>query len=221
MSTVPSSAPSSGGHRPTNAATGNPARGAVRRLTLGSGPLKRISDRIEMLSRFVLAVVLTLAAPVALAAANGTAAELRATAQQEAATRNQVPAVLLEDAAPRAYADPDTTTAGAGIITRTDGTWIEPDGTTSRGEVPARPGMRAGETVHVWIDGDGALTSAPLRDSDVTAGTVVAGGGTFVLIVTAAGAAHGLVCWTLNRHRDRRWSADWAAVEPTWSGRLR
>ena len=218
MSTVPSSAPSSGGHRPTNAGTRGPARGAVRRLTLGSGPLKRMSDRIEMLSRLVLAVVLTLAAPVALTVANATATDLRATAQLQATTREQVLAVLLQDATPRP--DASTGTTAAGTITLTDGTWTARDGTSREGKVLARYGLRAGDTVRIWIDQDGALTRAPLRDSDVTAATAVAGGGVFVLVIVAAGATHGLVCWALNRHRDRRWSADWATVEPTWSGRL-
>ena len=213
MSTVPLPAPYAGGPRPTNTATGGAARGAVRRLLLGSGPLKRMSDRIEVLSRLLLVVVLTLAAPMALVVANATATDLRATAQQETATRTQVAAVLLEDA-------PPGTDGGLGISTWTEGTWTAPDGSTRQGEVLARPGSRAGDSVAVWIDQDGARTGAPLRESDVTAATASTGGGTFLLFAAAAVGAHGLVCWRLNRHRDRRWSADWAVVEPRWSGRL-
>lgn len=219
MSTVPSSTPPPGGRRPTNAGTGGPAHGVVRRLMLGSGPLKRRSDRLEMLSRVVLAVVLLLAAPVALAVATATATDLRATAQLQAATRTQVLAVLLEDAISRPDAG-EVATVG-GTTTRTDGTWTAPDGTTREAEVPAPFGSRAGDAVPVWIDQDGALTRAPLRDGDMTAAMAMSGGGTFVLIIAAAAATHGLVCWRLDRHRDRRWSAEWAAVEPTWSGRIR
>lgn len=219
MSTVPSSAPSPEGHRPAGGRTGGAARRALRRLTLGSGPLKRKTDRVEVLSRLLLAIVLVLAAPVALAVANAAATDLRATAASGATTRNPGLAVLLEDAASRPGAGSGT--HAAGTTTPTDGTWTAPDGTTREGEVPALFGSRAGDAVRVWIDEDGALTRAPLRDSSVTAVTVVTGGGTFVLVVALACAAHGLVCWTLNRRRDRRWSADWAEVEPTWSSRLR
>ncbi|MGY1708800.1 hypothetical protein ACI8AC_04750 [Geodermatophilus sp. SYSU D00758] len=189
-------------------------RRAVRRLTLGSGPLKRGSDRVEVLSRLVLAVVLLLAAPVALTVATTTATDLRATAEQEAATRTRVLAELVEDAASR----PDT---GTGTSTRTEASWTAPDGARREGEVLARPGMDAGEPVAVWIDRDGALTRAPLSDGDRVAAAALAGAGVFVLVVGTAGGAHGLVTWALHRHRDHQWAAGWAAVEPRWSGRLR
>ena len=211
MSTIPFSAPSPGDHRPTSPVSGGVTGRAVRRLTLGSGPLKRTSDRIEVLSRLILAIVLVLAAPVALAAAT---VDLRATAQQQSASRNQAVAVLLEDALSRPLARSGTTTAA-------DAAWTAPDGTTRHGMVPARPAMRAGDSVPIWIDEGGALTSAPPTKRDLTAGTTIVGGGTFVVIVAAAAAGHALTCGALNRHRDRRWAADWAAVEPSWSGRLR
>lgn len=187
---------------------------AVRRLILGSGPLKRTSDRIEVLSRLMLAIVLVLAAPLALAVATATATDLRASAQQLSASRNQAVAVLLEDAVSR-------TLARSGTTTGADAAWTAPDGTTRHGMVPARPAMRAGDAVPIWIDEDGALTGAPPTERDLTAGTTIAGGATFVVIIAAAAAGHALTCWLLNRHRDRRWAADWAAVEPSWSGRHR
>ncbi|MFP5370397.1 MAG: hypothetical protein ACLGI3_06575, partial [Actinomycetes bacterium] len=64
MSTV-FPAPSPGGHRPQDAGTGGAARRVIRRLALGSGPLKRTSDRIEVLSRLLLVVGLVMAPPVA------------------------------------------------------------------------------------------------------------------------------------------------------------
>ena len=214
MSTIPFSAPSPGHHPPKSPVTGGVTGRVVRRLTLGSGPLKRTSDRIEVLSRLMLAILLVLAAPVALAAVTATATDLRATAQQQSASRNQAVAVLLEDAVSR-------TLARSGTTTGADAAWTAPDGTPRHGMVPARPAMRAGDSVPVWIDEGGALTSAPPTKRDLIAGTTIAGGGTFVVIVAAAAAGHALTCWALNRHRDRRWAADWAAIEPTWSGRLR
>lgn len=214
MSTVPFPAPSPGERRRARSTPPGATRRAMRRLTLGSGPLKRTSDRIEMLSRLLLVAALALAAPASVVVATAVEADLSAAASQQAASRSQVVAVLLEDATLRGSAD-SLTSAWA------TGSWTAPDGTARWGSVPGPESMRAGDAVRIWIDGQGGLTGAPLRDSDVTAGSAVAGGVSFVLVVAAASTAHALVCWTLNRRRDRQWSAGWAEVEPTWSGRQR
>ncbi|WP_158550695.1 hypothetical protein [Geodermatophilus sp. TF02-6] len=44
--------------------------------------------------------------------------------------------------------------------------------------------------------------------------------GVLALLLALLGAAHGALCWLLGRCRDRRWTREWAAVEPTWTRRV-
>ena len=44
----------------------------LRRLTLGSGPMKRVSDRLEFLSRVLLAAAVLVSVAIALADATAT-----------------------------------------------------------------------------------------------------------------------------------------------------
>ena len=38
--------------------------------------------------------------------------------------------------------------------------------------------------------------------------------------LVAAGTAYTALCWLLDRQRDRRWTREWAAIEPSWSRRV-
>ena len=60
--------------------TSSPARRLLRRFTLGSGPLKRRSDRLEFLSRVVLTLTLLAAVPIGVATGTAMAGNLTATA---------------------------------------------------------------------------------------------------------------------------------------------
>jgi hypothetical protein len=180
--------------------------GPVRRFTLGSGPLKRTSDRLQVLSRLLL--LLTVLAVVPLAAVVGTtvSGHLHQVARQQHAERASVPATLLFDAGPSADGRPVPTEA----------VWAAADGVPRTGRVPAAGSARAGTVVRVWADRTGALTTAPLSDGDVAAdviAAVVLGPGS-ALAVVALG--HVLLVTALDRRRARRWAEGWAAVEPLW-----
>jgi hypothetical protein len=189
-----------------------PERTLRRRFTLGSGPLKRTSDRVEVLSRIVLALALLLAVPLGLLAGAVTYTGVAATAQHQVATRLPETATLLSDA-PNSEA--------ATVSVPTSATWTTPGGEARTGKVDAAPGSRAGMTVGVWVDGTGRLTERPLTHGEVVGQGVVIG------VLTALGAVifgmstHLVVLWLLERRRYRRWEAGWASVEPLWVSRFR
>lgn len=190
-----------------------PARTLRRRFTLGSGPLKRTSDRVEVLSRLLLVLALLAALPAGLVVGGTAAAGVRALAEEQAATRQQARATLLSDA-PDVDSVYDTRVPAPAV-------WTGPDGAGRTGDVDAPAGARAGSPVEIWVDRDGRETPAPLTDSEVTGQGVVLGALTFLGLVIAGLSSHLLVLWRLERRRFRRWEAGWAAVEPLWASRFR
>jgi hypothetical protein len=190
-----------------------PTTGQVlRRFTLGSGPLKRTSDRLQFLARVLLACSLLAAAPISLTVATVAYTEARDEAATEVADRHPVPARLLADAPlPAGDArDSDARTAGNAV-------WTDPDGAEHRGTVVVPVGTRAGQTVSVWYDGNGRRTHAPMTAGDVTGRAAGQGSGTFVILCVVAWGAYLWLRLLLDRSRARRWAADWASIEPVWT----
>jgi type II secretory pathway pseudopilin PulG len=188
----------------------------IRRFTLGSGPLKRTSDRLEYLGRLLLAGVLMVGVALALAVATATSARGRSEVDAQAAERQQVTAELLEDvSAPRGEAEgiPDVGPATA--------VWVERSGIERTGVISVPVGATAGSTLTIWVDRDGDRTARPLSNGDVVGQAV----GSFVLTYLGiAMAGLGGYLWfrrVLDRSRSRRWAAEWAVIEPVWSGKVR
>jgi hypothetical protein len=189
-----------------------PTAGRVlRRFTLGSGPLKRGSDRLEFLARVLLVCCLLTATPIGLAVATATHTEARIQAVAQAADRHRVPAKLLEDAVPSAGE------ASAGVRDRGAAVWTGPDGIEHRGVVTVPIGTQAGDSVTIWIDGRGERTGPPLSDSGVATRAVTEGFATFLGLAALAVGVYLSVRRLLDRSRFRRWTAEWAAVEPVWN----
>jgi hypothetical protein len=188
---------------------------AIRRFTLGSGPLKRTSDRLELLARVVLTSVLLSAVAIALAVATASYTQGRSEVATQAAERRQVVAELLEDAvAEKGGAE------GASPAGRATAVWTAPSGVerTAAISVPAR--ARAGSTLTIWVDRDGHRTTRPLSNGDVvglSAGTALL---TYLVISIVAIGAYRLFRRQLDRSRSRRWAAEWAEVEPVWTGKV-
>lgn len=184
----------------------------VRRFTLGSGPLKRGSDRLQFLLRLALLLSVLAAVPIALAVATATWTDLRVTADRQQATRHGEEATLLRDA-PLASATGQTVVPAAV-------SWTAPDGTRREGWVPVPPGMRSGHAVRVWVDDGGALTRRPMDRGAVTGEAVLTGSVTFLCVLVTAVGAHFLAVRLIDRYRARRWATEWAEVEPQWLRRF-
>jgi hypothetical protein len=185
-----------------------------RRFSLGSGPLKRGTDRVQALSRVLLLVIVLAAIPVALCTASTSRGHLIGAAAAQARSRHQVQAVLLQDAVSSTasyesapYYAPVRWTTAAGGGARVD-------------TLPVPPGARAGTSVPVWVDAAGNLTAAPLGERDIRREARLIGIGSGIGLVLAGWVLHALVCQGLARRRDRQWTAGWSAVEPLWTAQL-
>ncbi|MGY1707447.1 hypothetical protein ACI79C_23030 [Geodermatophilus sp. SYSU D00697] len=200
--------------------TDSALRRSLRWFTLGSGPLKRGSDRLQVAGRLVVVLSLLAAPPLAVAATAATTAELQARAATEAAERSRVDAVLLEDA-PEA---PEVPASGEGGLERVTeparAVWPAPDGAQRQGVVLVRPGTAAGTTVPVWVHRDGHITPAPMDRSRIDSAAMKIGAVVLLGVPIAAWSLHALLCAGLDLHRERRWAQGWAVVEPDWATRL-
>lgn len=186
----------------------------LRRFTLGSGPLKRRSDRLEVLGRCLVLALLLAAVPVTLLVATGVAAGLRAEAAAQAAQRHQVTASLAADVPLPTDANSDYPQSVVAWVTWRDGSGLH----VTPASVLA--GTKAGAPVLVWLDRRGRVSAPPLDDDAVTAQAVGAGlvvaCGTWTVVMVG----HLIFRLLLDRRRLRQWELDWAVVEPRWSGKV-
>lgn len=173
----------------------------------GANPVSRGVDRVEGCS-LVLAVLLgALLVPIMLAVGSRTYANVVDNAEQQARTRHQVVAILVEDA-PRA--DP-----GGGSQPRVPARWRTAYGTDT-GRVLAETGLRAGDRVRIWLDEDGDPSGPPARPADAaTAAALVTITG-WLIAVALLGMVHSGIKHLLDRRRYRDWGREWARVEPRW-----
>jgi hypothetical protein len=195
-------------------------RRSLRRFTLGSGPLKRRSDRFQVIGRFVVALSFLLAPLLAVAAATTTTVHLQAVAESEAAERSRTRAVLLEDAPARTrpssdYGNPPPRTVPVRAA------WPVADGTSREGTVLVPPRTPVGTAVPVWVNRQGNPTSAPLERARIPGSAAATGALALIGVPMAAWTLYAFLCLALDAHRERRWAQDWAAVEPVWNSRLR
>jgi hypothetical protein len=193
-------------------------RRAVRVFLLGSGPLKRGSDRLQMLARVVVVLAVVVSPALAVAAATATTADLRSVASTEAADRHASRALVLRDAPARV--DQDQAGYPPVATVATTGQWITPDGSVHQGTVRVSPGTRAGTSVPIWVGSDGELTTAPLRRASIEGSAMAMGALVLGGVPVAVSTLYFFVCFALDARRERRWEKGWAAVEPVWGSRL-
>ena len=98
-------------------------------------------------------------------------------------------------------------------------TWPARDGSLHRGQVLAPAGAPVGSAVRVWVDARGDVTSRPLPASGITSQVMVAGGMVALCLPSIVAILHLIAVRAIDAVRDRRWTAEWAAVEPLWAGR--
>ena len=193
------------------AGPGGRCRRAIRRLTLGSGALKRRSDRVQMVARFGLVLSVVLAPVAAATALATTTTRLEAVAAEQEAVRHPVDAVLLVEA--RGLRDPAAGHASAALVP-VRAAWRIPDGPPQEATVFVAPGTPAGTTVHVWLGPDGGPVAPPLSVGDI-AGTAMATGVIVLLAVPlGAWALYAGLVLALDTLRAHRWAEEWAVVAP-------
>jgi hypothetical protein len=178
---------------------------ALRCLTLGSGPLKRTSDRVQFLARILLALCVVAGVPVALTVASVTHADAMTEARAQSAERHQVDAELV--------ADPTA-------ALRAPAVWLGPSGEQHGAMVVVPADARAGSTVPIWVDRYGNRTPRPLNGAAATAQAIGMAAITYVSICALAAGAYLVARALLDRSRVHRWEADWAVTEPQWTRRV-
>jgi hypothetical protein len=186
------------------------------RFTLGSGPLKRSTDRIQVLARVLLVLAVLMALPVALAVATATDSSMRTLADRQAASRHQVDATLVEEPVAPLGSQPEH----GGLTAKVEATYLDATGATRDGVVRAPVDATVGSTVVVWIDDSGAITTAPMDDAQIVGQTVLASLATFTGITVTALLGYVTLRRLLERSRMRRWAEGWATVEPVWSRKV-
>jgi hypothetical protein len=198
--------------------SGEPRR-MLRRFALGSGPLKRGSDRLQVLARILVLITLLTAVPIALAVATAAYSQGRTVAAAEAAGRHQVRAELLVDAKwpdDAGYSDPYSDP----LVMDSTVAWTAPSGVARTGVVAVPEGAKAGSSVPIWIDGKGDVKIRPATPGDAAGEALGAGLLTFMAFALVAAATYLPFRMLLDRSRLRRWAAGWAVVEPVWSRKV-
>lgn len=186
--------------------------GVGRWLLAGRGPLKRGTDRVEMLFRMFLMVALLVATPIGSLIAVTVYQHEEAVASRQAQDRRPVRAVVLVQ-------PPAAVSADAVVQARVG--WTDPRGAQQTADVAVLATTRLHDKVTLWTTPDGRLAPPPLDHRDVTATAAWAGIFGGLLIVLLAWAQLALVRLGLNRRRARQWETEWLAIEPLWTARGR
>ncbi|KUN40962.1 hypothetical protein AQJ30_03420 [Streptomyces longwoodensis] len=189
--------------------------GTVLFRRLRRNPLRRRTDLFRAWLGLGLVLAALAATPAALFWAGDTAHRHYArTAQQQAATRHDTHAVLLEDA--RRHPEPGSAeerrTRYPVKVGFTDAGGVARTATTD-----VRPGLTRGSTVHVWAGPDGELTGPPLDAGQVRSramGWAVLGA---LAVQGAAAAAYGVAARVLERRDLAAWDAAWRETAPRWT----
>jgi hypothetical protein len=189
-------------------------RRSLRRFLLGAGPLKRRSDRAQMVGRLVVVLSFLVAPLLAVVAATATTTHLEAAAAEQAADRYRSSAVLLEDA--------PTASTGAGYddgfssVVPVHAAWPLPNGTTRDDVVLTKAGTPAGTAVPVWLDADGNRTVAPLDRAGIPGTALTVAALPLLGLPTVTWTLYAVLCSTLDSSRERRWGQEWVTVEREW-----
>ena len=197
--------------RPAN--TGAPRTTWLGRLLRGRrldrNPLRRGSDRAETAMLGLLLAAFLAGAPLAAhVAGSWTYAMSARQAQAQQAAFRQVPATLLQSAAP-------WNTSGYG--SQANARWTAPDGQVRTGLVFVPDGAAAGSTVMVWVTATGQLTDPPLQRSQITGRTELSEAAAVAVLAITLFTVGLVGRRLLDRRRLAAWEAEWLTTGPRWS----
>lgn len=167
--------------------------------------LRRRSDRMETVARWVAVVLLAVSVPILLALGSADAQRVRDEAAAVRATSRQVTGTITQ-VLPRA-----TTVGGApsGAVDVT-ATWTGPDGAARTLTGTKLRGAHVGDPWTAWVDAADHQVRAPRTDYQATAeGVMIAFWGFIATGVGLLGAL-AVVHWILDRRRMAAWGEEWA-----------
>ncbi|MFI7693711.1 hypothetical protein ACIBQ6_31910 [Nonomuraea sp. NPDC049655] len=188
----------------------NAAMLRIRRHRPDRNPLRRRSDRLESAGLAVAVLLVLLSVWPAVLAGRITYEGGLREARVGPGFRQQVTATALRE--PR----PVRPSFGEAATTMVPASWTTPAGVARTGQVQVPAGTRAGQTVPLWIDGEGDPTTPPPSRTDV----VLRGVGmaafvqvlAFLLVLGAVVALRRL----LDRRRYADWDAAWIRANDRW-----
>ncbi|MGW2997749.1 Rv1733c family protein, partial [Streptomyces sp. NPDC001193] len=110
---------------------------------------------------------------------------------------------------------------GSRPVTVAAATWHYPSQRPHTETIPVPAGTRNGDTVRIWVDGNGTVAVAPPSQAEIALNAVGIGTGALAGIVLVGGAFVAVRLRIVDTRSARAWESEWAGVEPLWSGRLR
>lgn len=176
-------------------------------LQPSGNPLVRPSDRREARLAALCVALALIAAPLMAAYGFSYHASLTDRAAVQQHDRYQVEAELLSEApgseqpAATGWQTPRQATALA--------EWTARDGQRYQATVPVSAGMKAGDTVTIWVDGDGNRTGAPFTANQIIAAATLATLGIWLMFVAVLGGVYVLMRVRLDRERYAAWDREW------------
>jgi hypothetical protein len=171
--------------------------------------LRRRTDRFQSVVGWVLiaAALCTLAGAgvAAVSAYDGGLARIK----HDAATRETVVAVLLDDA----------TAVASGPTRPVRISYVDQAGRPQIGQVPIAGRLLAGTPVRVEVDGDGRVDVPPPTRGDAVLAAAAAAIGVSLLGGILLGLTWFGVRCAVTARNHAAWAREWRWVEPQWSGR--
>lgn len=190
-------------------------RRAARRLGLDRNPMRRRTDRLQVMLRAGLLTLLVTGVPAAAFFAGHSAyvSALR-TGRAQAAHWHRTPAVVLrvtDKATGWQHSRP--------LVATWSVRWRMPDGSSRTAEVASTGKAVPGSAVRVWLNQAGRLTRPPLSRADAAGRAGDAAAAAAAAMTVLLGAVERVTSRMLDRRRLAGWEADWSAVEPQWTRR--
>lgn len=189
-----------------------------RALAARHEPLARPLDRSR--ARAWLSALLGAVLALALSA-GGSLLLYRATEHRAGLDRGRLQQVdaVVRDVPDHAAAVGSRFSGGYSSRTDVDAAWTSPDGAQHLGTVQAPRSAVPGSHVAVWVDPAGAVSDPPADRLALAVSAACTGAGALLTLLALFTLALRLRLHTLDRRAETAWTADWARLEPLWSGR--
>lgn len=187
----------------------------ARWLALDHNPLHRPGDRLEVVLRLLILIMILAGVPLA-STGVGRAVDHAGIRQIQAerTADHPVRAVLTQPAPAHGSPDPYSGVQTAWVAAR----WVAPDGTVHHGPVLADADAGKGSTVGIWTNAAGTATDPPDTHGDVVSNVFIASAATGFMLIVALVGLQVLGRSLLYRRRMRAWDAEWRTTGPRWTG---